>query len=157
VQWKDRGTNGAEGVRSMMAVPMPGGLSMSMSMSMPRPEVVAAPNPKLRPAFRLSLALLAEAQTHDRVRTQIYRSDSQPAVLYRRWLSALIAEGFTSDAREPACVNGGLSLISGCSGLHRSRFEELVWTIAPESGGSALVVHVLSRAEPVRSDSRRAE
>jgi hypothetical protein len=151
VQWKDRGTNGAEGVRSMMAVPMPGGLSM------PRPQVVAAPNPKLRPASRLSLALLAEAQTHDQVRTQIYRSDSQPAVLYRRWLSALIAEGFTSDAREPACVKGGSSLISGCSGLHRSRYEELVWTIAPESDGSALVVHVLSRAEPVRSAPRRAE
>ena len=157
VQWKDRGTNGAEGVRSMMAVPMLGGLSMSMSMSMPRPQVVAAPNPKLRPASRLSLALLAEAQTHDQVITQIYRSDSQPAVLYRRWLSALIAEGFTSDAREPACVKGRLSLISGCSGLHRSRFEELVWTIAPESDGSALVVHVLSRAEPVRSPPRRAE
>jgi len=151
VQWKDRGTTGAEGVRSMMAVPMAGGLSM------PRPEVVAAPGPKLRPASRLSLVLLAEAQTHDQVRTQIYRSDSQPAALYRRWLSALVAEGFASDAREPVCIKGGLSLISGCSGLHRSRFEELVWTIAPEGDGSALVVHVLSRAEPVRSASRRAE
>jgi len=143
VQWKDHGTTGAEGVRSMMAVPTS--------------EVAAAPGPKLRPASRLSLVLLAEAQTHDQVRTQIYRSDSQPAALYRRWLSALLAEGFASDAREPACIKGGLSLISGCSGLHRSRFEELVWTIAPEGDGSALVVHVLSRAEPVRSASRRAE
>jgi hypothetical protein len=143
VQWKDHGTTGAEGVRSMMQVPTS--------------EVAAASSPKLRPASRLSLVVLAEAQTHDQVRTQIYRSDSEPAVLYRRWLSALLAEGFASDVREPACIRGGLSSISGCSGLHRSRFEELVWTIAPEGDGSALVVHVMSRAEPVRSASRRTE
>jgi hypothetical protein len=143
VQWKDHGTTGAEGVRSMMQVPTS--------------EVAAAPSRKLRPASRLSLVVLAEAQTHDQVRTQIYRSDSEPAVLYRRWLSALLAEGFASDVREPACIRGGLSPISGCSGLHRSRFEELVWTIAAEGDGSALVVHVMSRAEPVRSASRRTE
>jgi hypothetical protein len=101
------------------------------------------PGIHLRPAARLSLSLLAEAQTHDRVRTQVYRSELQPTVLYRRWLSALLAEGFASDAREPACIKAGLSRISGCSGLHRSRFQELVWTIAPEGDGSALVVHVL--------------
>ena len=151
IQWKDRGMTGAEGVRSMMAVPMPGRLPMSMPMPMPiagagsasTSEVVAASSPKLRPASRLSLVLLAEAQTHDRVKTQIYRSDSQTGVLYRRWLSALLAEGFASDAREPACIKAGLSRISGCSGLHRTRVEELVWTIAPEGGGSALVVHIL--------------
>jgi hypothetical protein len=153
IQWKDRGMTGAEGFRSMMAVPMPGRLPMSMPMPMPMlmagagsastSEVAAASSPKLRPASRLSLVLLAEAQTHDRVKTQIYRSDSQTGVLYRRWLSALLAEGFASDAREPACIKAGLSRISGCSGLHRSRVEELVWTIAPEGVGSALVVHIL--------------
>ena len=149
IQWKDRGMTGAEGVRSMMAVPMPGRLPMSMPMPMAgagsasTSEFAAASSPKLRPASRLSLVLLAEAQTHDRVKTQIYRSDSQTGVLYRRWLSALLAEGFASDAREPACIKAGLSRISGCSGLHRTRVEELVWTIAPEGGGSALVVHIL--------------
>ena len=149
IQWKDRGMTGAEGVRSMMAVPMPGRLPMPMPMPMAgagsasTSEVAAASSPKLRPASRLSLVLLAEAQTHDRVKTQIYRSDSQTGVLYRRWLSALLAEGFASDAREPACIKAGLSRISGCSGLHRTRVEELVWTIAPEGGGSALVVHIL--------------
>jgi hypothetical protein len=149
VQWKDHGTTGAEGVRSMMAVPKAGSASKS--------EADAGPIPKLRPAARLSLVLLAEAQTHDQVRTQIYRSELQPTVLYRRWLSALLAEGFASDAREPACVKGGLSPTSGCSGLHRSRVEELVWTIAPEGDGSALVVHLLSRTEPVSSASGRSE
>ena len=151
VQWKDHGTTGAEGVRSMMAVPMAGAGLAS------KPEADAAPVPKLRPAARLSLSLLAEARTHDQVRTQIYRSELQPTVLYRRWLSALLAEGFASDAREPACIKSPLSSISGCSGLHRSRVEELVWTIAPEGDGSALVVHLLSRTELVSSVSRRPE
>jgi len=122
-----------------MSMPMPMAGAGSASTS----EVAAASSPKLRPASRLSLVLLAEAQTHDRVKTQIYRSDSQTGVLYRRWLSALLAEGFASDAREPACIKAGLSRISGCSGLHRTRVEELVWTIASEGGGSALVVHIL--------------
>ena len=149
LQWKDHGTSGAEGVRSMMAVPIPGRLGMAMPMPMAgaglasKSAVDAAPVSNLRPAARLSLSFLAEAQTHDRVRTQVYRSELQPTVLYRRWLSALLAEGFASDAREPACIKAGLSRISGCSGLHRSRFQELVWTIAPEGDGSALVVHVL--------------
>jgi hypothetical protein len=149
LQWKDHGTSGAEGVRSMMAVPIPGRLGMAMPMPMAgaglasKSEVAGVPASKLRPASRLSLSLLAEAQTHDRVRTQVYRSELQPTVLYRRWLSALLAEGFASDAREPACIKAGLSRITGCSGLHRSRFQELVWTIAPEGDGSALVVHVL--------------
>ena len=153
LQWKDHGTTGAEGVRSMMAVPIPiagAGLGSKSAAD-------GAPASKLRPAARLSLSLLAEAQTHDQVRTQIYRSGVQPTVLYRRWLSALLAEGFASDAREPACIKAGLSRSSGCSGLHRSRLKELVWTIAPEGGGSALVVHVLSRTEPVSSASRRSE
>ena len=149
LQWKDHGTSGAEGVRSMMAVPIPGRLGMAMPMPMAgaglasKSAVDAVPVSNLRPAARLSLSLLAEAQTHDRVRTQVYRSELQPTVLYRRWLSALLAEGFASDAREPACIKAGLSRISGCSGLHRSRFQELFWTIAPEGDGSALVVHVL--------------
>ena len=163
LQWKDHGTTGAEGVRSMMAVPIPGRLGMAMPMPMPmagaglasKSEVAGVPVPKLRPASRLSLSLLAEAQTHDQVRTQIYRSELQPTVLYRRWLSALLAEGFASDAREPACLKAGVIRISGCSGLHRSRFEELVWTIAPEGDGSALVVHLLSRTELVSSVLRR--
>ena len=163
LQWKDHGTTGAEGVRSMMAVPIPGRLGMAMPMPMPmagaglasKSEVAGVPVPKLRPASRLSLSLLAEAQTHDQVRTQIYRSELQPTVLYRRWLSALLAEGFASDVREPACIKAGLSRISGCSGLHRSRVEELVWTIAPEGDGSALVVHLLSRTELVSSVLRR--
>jgi hypothetical protein len=163
VQWKDHGTTGAEGVRSMMAVPIPGRLGMAMPMPMAgaglasKSESDAAPVPKLRPAARLSLSLLAEAQTHDQVRTQIYRSELQPTVLYRRWLSALLAEGFASDAREPLCIKGGLSPTAGCSGLHRSRLQELVWTIAPEGDGSALVVHLLSRTELVSSVSRRPE
>ena len=167
VQWKDHGTTGAEGVRSMMAVPIPGRLGMAMPMPMPmpmagaglasKPEVDATPVSKLRPASRLSLSLLGEARTHDQVRTQIYRSELQPTVLYRRWLSALLAEGFASDAREPGCIKGGLSPTAGCSGLHRSRVEEMVWTIAPEGDGSALVVHLLSRTEPVSSVSRRPE
>jgi len=161
LQWKDHGTTGAEGVRSMMAVPIPGRLGMAMPMPMAgaglasKSEVAGVPVPKLRPASRLSLSLLAEAQTHDQVRTQIYRSELQPTVLYRRWLSALLAEGFASDAREPACLKAGVIRISGCSGLHRSRFEELVWTIAPEGDGSALVVHLLSRTELVSSVLRR--
>jgi len=163
LQWKDHGTTGAEGVRSMMAVPIPGRLGMAMPMPMAgaglasTSAVDGVPVPKLRPASRLSLSLLAEAQTHDQVRTQIYRSELQPTVLYRRWLSALLAEGFASDVREPACIKAGLSRISGCSGLHRSRFQELVWTIAPEGDGSALVVHLLSRTELVSSVSRRPE
>jgi hypothetical protein len=161
LQWKDHGTTGAEGVRSMMAVPIPGRLGMPMPMAGAglgsKSAVDGAPVSKLRPAARLSLSLLAEAQTHDQVRTQIYRSEVQPTVLYRRWLSALLAEGFASDAREPACIKAGLSRSSGCSGLHRSRLQELVWTIAPEGGGSALVVHVLGRTEPVSSASRRSE
>jgi hypothetical protein len=161
LQWKDHGTTGAEGVRSMMAVPIPGRLGMAMPMPMAgaglasKSAVAGVPVPKLRPASRLSLSLLAEAQTHDQVRTQIYRSELQPTVLYRRWLSALLAEGFASDAREPACLKAGVIRISGCSGLHRSRFEELVWTIAPEGDGSALVVHLLSRTELVSSVLRR--
>jgi len=163
LQWKDHGTSGAEGVRSMMAVPIPGRLGMAMPMPMAgaglasKSAVAGVPVSNLRPAARLSLSLLAEAQTHDKVRTQIYRSELQPTVLYRRWLSALLAEGFASDAREPACIKAGLSRISGCSGLHRSRVEELVWTIAPEGDGSALVVHLLSRTELVSSVSRRPE
>ena len=161
LQWKDHGTTGAEGVRSMMAVPIPGRLGMAMPMPMAgaglasKSAVAGVPVPKLRPASRLSLSLLAEAQTHDQVRTQIYRSELQPTVLYRRWLSALLDEGFASDAREPACLKAGVIRISGCSGLHRSRFEELVWTIAPEGDGSALVVHLLSRTELVSSVLRR--
>ena len=142
VQWRDHGMAGAEGIRSMIPIPIPIPMAGAGSGSASTSEV-AASSPKLRPASRLSLVLLAEAQTHDRVRTQIYRSGSQPAVLYRRWLRALLAEGFASDVQEPACIKVGLSLISGCSGLHRSPIEELVWTIAPEGDGSALVVHRL--------------
>jgi hypothetical protein len=163
LQWKDHGTTGAEGVRSMMAVPIPGRSGMAIPMPMAgaglasTSAVDGAPVSNLRPASRLSLSLLAEAQTHDQVRTQLYRSELQPTVLYRRWLSALLAEGFASDAREPACIKAGLSRISGCSGLHRSRLQELVWTIAPEGDGSALVVHLLSRTGPVSSALRRPE
>ena len=38
VQWKDQGISGAEGVRSRMAVPIPGGLVMPMPTSMPTNE-----------------------------------------------------------------------------------------------------------------------
>jgi hypothetical protein len=140
-----------------MPMPMPMPMPMAGSALASTSAVDSAPVSNLRPAARLSLSLLAEAQTHDQVRTQVYRSELQPTVLYRRWSSALLAEGFASDAREPACIKAGLSRISGCSGLHRSRFEELVWTIAPEGDGSALVVHLLSRTGPVSSASRRSE
>ena len=173
VQWRDHGVGAAEGIRSVMPVPQPDALTR------PIPTASNAQSPRLRPAQRLSLILLAHSRTHDQVTTQVYRSDSPPGVLVRRWLDALAAEGFASDGAYPLykastgtpasgvpagmvsalssdgpggyCSAGIGPGASGCRGLHRSRSEELVWTIAPEGDGSALVIHQVSRSSPWRS------
>ena len=173
VQWRDHGVGAAEGIRSVMPVPQPEALA--------RPSLTPANEHalRIRPAQRLSLVLLAHSRTHDQVTTQVYRSDSPPGVLARRWLDALAAEGYASDtayplnkasiARSAVGVSPGMVSAAsfdgpggycsaglgpgatGCRGLHRSSSEELVWTIAPEGDGSALVIHQVSRSTSWRS------
>jgi len=168
VQWRDHGVGAAEGIRSVMSVPQPDALALP---SLTRANEHAQ---RLRPAQRLSLVLLAHSRTHDQVTTQVYRSDSPPGILVRRWLDALAAEGYASDTAYPLnkasagtpvsgvapgtgsvrssdgpggyCAAGLGPGASGCRGLHRSRREEILWTIAPEGDGSALVVHQVSRS-----------
>jgi len=117
----------------------------------------------LVPAEHLGLQLVAQSQTHDRVVTALYRSQASPGDLQRRWLVALRAASFsaalpaglqrrsrvdsTQDLHnsDQDCAALQTHRSHGCLGAERRGSDELMWTIANESGGSALVIHRLER------------
>ncbi len=134
-QWRDTGPGAAEGIRTLLPL---------------HPVKRVQPTfPRLAPAEHLGLAIVSESIVSDRVRTLVYRSLESPRRLHRRWLEALVADGFLSisvgssaSAQWPGCVSALQPRATGCTGMHRSGQQELIWTISPDGTGAAvLVVH----------------
>lgn len=159
MQWREHESGGAEGIH---LIGLGTGASRINHLGAETASITAWPR-GLVPAEHLGLQLVAQSQTHDRVVTALYRSQASPGDLQRRWLVALRAASFsaalpaglqrrsrvdsTQDLHnsDQDCAALQTHRSHGCLGAERRGSDELMWTIANESGGSALVIHRLER------------